>query len=335
MNRIRIGVACLAGVAAICAGSVGHADHVLILHGLDTLGFDSYSPPIKNPLVALGHTVDTSVTLPTNLAAYDVVWDIRFVDLPEAELLALAGNMRLGKGLLIAGENSSWKQRNDTIAAWLQAAGAGNITVKSECVGTDQVGDYKFLSTAPGGLVTTPNMLTDPVYIPCSSSFATLGNLVPVLQANASHVVFAAWESGPNRLIFPLDVDWASNNSGNGYTAKIIENLERWLKGTAPPPSDGGLDRSAPDTRADVRTDTRRPDLVYFPDESVADRGADAKPQTPSSSGCSCELTGDREGASASTALALVLLVAVLVGCCVTRPARHSRSFRSSPPGYM
>jgi hypothetical protein len=112
-------------VGALFFGSTALADNVLIVGSYGDAGTS-----IKNELEAVGHTVTQVSSLPSDMSNIDQAWDLR-VNSAISSADQITYDTFLGNGgyLYLAGENSSFATRNNSISAFTSTLGGGTISV--------------------------------------------------------------------------------------------------------------------------------------------------------------------------------------------------------------
>lgn len=113
-----------------------------------------------------GHTVTIVDTVPTNLDAYDVVWDLQFNNSLTPNQTLYLNYLASGKRLLVVGEHNLFMHRNNTIVDLVRAAGGGDVvyeqprvafslqTVQSPFTGPNPIQNNEVGYGNPGGLTT-------------------------------------------------------------------------------------------------------------------------------------------------------------------------------------
>jgi hypothetical protein len=110
---------------ALLFGTVAYADNVLIVGSYSDAGTS-----IKNELLDAGHTVTEVSSLPSDMTGVDQVWDLRINDaISSADQITYDTFLGNGGFLYLAGENTSFASRNNSISAFTSTLGGGTITV--------------------------------------------------------------------------------------------------------------------------------------------------------------------------------------------------------------
>ena len=112
-------------ILAALLSTTALADNVLIIGGEG----DSYAA-IQNELTDAGHTSTYAASHPGDITGYDQVWDMRINRAINASEQAAYDTFLKNNGYLyLAGENSSYAVRNNSIGEFTSSLGGGNITV--------------------------------------------------------------------------------------------------------------------------------------------------------------------------------------------------------------
>ena len=114
-------------ILALGCATIANADNALVLGG----GSWDEDVAIRNELAAQGHTVtyDSGSTLP-DISGYDQVWDLRLnSNISASDTTTYDTFLRNDGYLYLAGENSSFAARNNSISTFTSTLGGGTITV--------------------------------------------------------------------------------------------------------------------------------------------------------------------------------------------------------------
>jgi hypothetical protein len=182
-------------------------------------------------LTALGYTVTTVVTLPTDLSPYRTIWHLGgLIPLTTAEQSRLAAFVEAGGGLHLTGEGPCCATLNNSVGALLHAVVSnGGITVGGQGV---IGGPYPFHPSAAGGVTTTPHQLgqwnpADPGGIGGLGSFPDPNMLV---TGAGNLPVGGVWDcrdlvKGVGRMTLLIDLNWFTRSGRR----EVIENIQRFL----------------------------------------------------------------------------------------------------------
>jgi sugar lactone lactonase YvrE len=126
-------------LAAATAFSAAWAANVLIVNGASTAGdlitdTNDATTNLQGQLTSAGHTVTVSDGVPAIISTYDEIWDIGFIPTLTATTQSqYLGHLKLGKRLRLMGENNSslFTARNNSILAFMNAAGVGALTFRA------------------------------------------------------------------------------------------------------------------------------------------------------------------------------------------------------------
>ncbi len=125
-----------ASLLSAASGAV-FAGNILIVNGSSTTSEPSTTASITSNLqtqCAAGNTFTVSDTRPASLAPYDQIWDLRFSNaspLDAADQAAYLAYLQSGRRMFVMGENSGFMTRNNSIFAFVTAAGGGSLTFVS------------------------------------------------------------------------------------------------------------------------------------------------------------------------------------------------------------
>ena len=190
-------------------------------------------------LVAAGHAVTVVSVVPTNIGAFDMIWDIDFVHpISSAARDQYLVHLDSGKSLYLIGENqfqgsTVFQARNNSILAFFSAAGGGNLIFQAP-LGDDlpQVGGPQMVEAVQAPF-TGPNPVSTMTYF-SSGSVTNAGNgQVVTLRAQetgttATAVVF-------NRLVVVLDVNFIEGTNAPEQAQPFLRNLIAYAPAPAAP----------------------------------------------------------------------------------------------------
>lgn len=110
------------------------AGNILIINGSSGTSepgtTSSITTQISQLQAAVGNTVTVSDLVPTSLAGYAQVWDLRFSNslaLTASDQAEYLSYLQGGGGMFVMGENSSFMTRNNSVLSLIAAAGGGNL----------------------------------------------------------------------------------------------------------------------------------------------------------------------------------------------------------------
>ncbi len=209
------------------------ADKVLIVH-------QNYNQNnLQALLVAKGHTDVTQATsMPADISAYDQVWDIRYnTALSAGDIALLVSFLASGKAVFLLGEGTTYKTRNDSVAAAILAAGGGTVTISSTTAGNNSqtinspwnteassvtylyCGKFEALGT--GTFITNePSSTTTgsaAAWTPGSLTNAPTGRLTSILDVN---VLDSPNGGNRNELVNAL-IDYSAGEIGGGGSSGV------------------------------------------------------------------------------------------------------------------
>lgn len=112
-------------ISVLFWGTLAYADNVLIVGS-----YGDASASMITELEAAGHTVTEVSSLPADMSTVDQVWDLRINDAISAADQAAYDTFLQNNGFLyLAGENTSFATRNNSISAFVSTLGGGTVTV--------------------------------------------------------------------------------------------------------------------------------------------------------------------------------------------------------------
>jgi sugar lactone lactonase YvrE len=156
-------------LAAAMAFSVAWAANVLIVNGASSATGPQIADTaaattnLQAQLVSAGHTVTVSDGVPADISSYDEIWDIGFFPTLTGPIQSqYLGHLKLGKRLVVTGENNSpaFVARKDSILAFISAAGVGSLAFRAptgDDVPNDGGGSDSIENVLPG--FTSPNSI--------------------------------------------------------------------------------------------------------------------------------------------------------------------------------
>ena len=110
---------------ALFFGTAAYADNVLIVGSYGDAG-----TTMRIELETAGHTVTEVSSLPMDMTGVDQVWDLRINEaISSADQITYDTFLGNGGFLYLAGENSSFATRNNSISAFTSTLGGGTISV--------------------------------------------------------------------------------------------------------------------------------------------------------------------------------------------------------------
>jgi hypothetical protein len=112
-------------VLAALLSTTAMADDVLIVGE-----YGNASASMKTELEAAGHTVTSVSSLPEDISAVEQIWDLRINDaISSADQTTYDTFLKNNGYLYLAGENSSFATRNNSISAFTSTLGGGAVSV--------------------------------------------------------------------------------------------------------------------------------------------------------------------------------------------------------------
>src|ERR1035437_4927753 len=134
MRLRHIGFAAIVMMIGVALATAA-VSNVLIINGSSTTSesrtTSSVTTNLQNDIVAAGGTPTVVDGIPSSIAGYSQVWDIRFSNsspLSGADITKYVSYMASGGALLVMGENSGFTTRNNTVFALITAAGGGTLS---------------------------------------------------------------------------------------------------------------------------------------------------------------------------------------------------------------
>jgi hypothetical protein len=102
------------------------ADNVFVID----VGYNTVTQNVINRLQAKGHTTTSSTSIPTSLAGYQQLWDLRYSPALTSSEQTLYSNFITNGGFAyFTTEHSGFATRNNSIASLVTALGGGNTTI--------------------------------------------------------------------------------------------------------------------------------------------------------------------------------------------------------------
>lgn len=203
------------------------------------LGDENERDQLAAVLTGLGHTVENTATLPSDLSPYDVIWHVAFNQaLTPEEQDGLAGFLADGGGVHLTGEQPSGGVLNESLEPLVNdLVAGGGITVGG--LGHFFEFGFTFRPSAVGGITTSPNALEDwAPMLPGGMDGVPAENVLVTHDASGTPNG-AAWEcaslvGGAGQLTILMDFDWLDVN-GNpqnspGLRDPQIENIQTFLQ---------------------------------------------------------------------------------------------------------
>lgn len=153
---------------AFLSPSVALAEPILIINGRSTLTESPFTTDsVTSQLIAyhllVGNNVTIADAVPTALAEYTQIWDVRYsTAISGAEQSRFLSYLAGGGDMVVVGENAFYGSRNDSVLAFIAAAGGGTLSytqplgiqsVRPPFQGPDSVLNIAF--SASGGVIDT------------------------------------------------------------------------------------------------------------------------------------------------------------------------------------
>ena len=122
---------------AVAFGIVGSANagNILIINGLSTTSevgtTNSITTQLNTLHTAVGNVVTVVDTVPVSFAGFQQIWDIRFSNsgaITAGTITNYVNYLAGGGGMFVMGENSGFATRNNSVLAFITAAGGGSLT---------------------------------------------------------------------------------------------------------------------------------------------------------------------------------------------------------------
>ena len=190
-------------------------------------------------LAALGNSV-TNGGLLLDYSGFDQVWDLRVTqsnpdaNLSAADVVAMGNYLSAGGRMYLTGEWSLFDNaRNDSLVAWINSVGAGNVTLEQDVAGQQAV-------TPKGEQVNTPNLFSKLPVLTSRAVSTDQGFLVSA-EPGGDIGTYVAWDFGdilgsPDaRMLVGFDInifdeffsasfDW-TNVDARGWTENVVTFL--------------------------------------------------------------------------------------------------------------
>ena len=163
IRRLLLMIAC-----AFFAPALALAEPILIINGRSALTespatTDSVTAQLISYHLLAGNNVTIADAVPTALAEYTQIWDVRYsAPISGAEQSRFLSYLAGGGAMVVIGENNFYGNRNDSVLAFIEAAGGGTLSytlpsgiqsVRPPFDGPDSVLNISF--AAPGGVTDT------------------------------------------------------------------------------------------------------------------------------------------------------------------------------------
>ena len=124
-NNMKNKIIALAVLTAVFTSTAALADDVLIVGSYGDAGTQ-----MKSELEAAGHTVTEASSLPADISNIEQIWDLRINNAISNADQAIYDTFLQNSGYLyLAGENSSFATRNNSISAFTSTLGGGAVSV--------------------------------------------------------------------------------------------------------------------------------------------------------------------------------------------------------------
>lgn len=230
---------------------VAFAANILIVNGASTTSEPGTTSDITNSLqaeCAAGNTFTVSDIRPGSLAAYDQIWDLRFSNaspLDAGDQAAYLAFLQSGKRMFVMGENNNFMTRNNSIFAFVTAAGGGALTFTTP--GSAQTVNPPFNApnavssityNAPGGVTSSgtgayaTNIGTNGTAVAWATG--TLGNAPAGSLATVFDVNFMQPSAGADSLNFLRNLCNFVATGGEPVAPRAVPTLSEYgLAGTA------------------------------------------------------------------------------------------------------
>jgi len=205
--------------------SIALADDAFVHHDGSGLGIDISSNLATHLTNASYNTTVGSAGLPI-LDGFKQVWDARFSNatpLTGGEQSSYLSYLQGGGTLFLMGENSSFATRNNSVIAFIAAAGGGTLTFASP------LGHQ----TVQGSIATTPNNVPTVDYLG-AGAFTNAGTGTCITKDSGDKCTAIAFGAGRlanashGALISVLDVNFLQGSAGANFSA-FVDNLIAYL----------------------------------------------------------------------------------------------------------
>jgi hypothetical protein len=230
------------------------ADNVLIIGGEG----DSYAA-IQNELTDAGHTSTYAASHPGDITGYDQVWDMRINRAINASEQAAYDTFLKNNGYLyLAGENSSFAVRNNSISEFTSSLGGGTITVGGYPSNAQDGNDSYFSNDTTVDFIAAATITTEGGRVLAADAY---GNATAMMWiGNAGDL----GEEYNGTVVVIADINWTQSNF---YDANNQVFLQELIGGIAEGTTSGTITDTG--TGTDVGGGTPDPVVVSSNTETV------------------------------------------------------------------
>lgn len=236
-------------VMALSLSTTAWADDVLIVGD-----YSNAKTNIIAELEAVGHTVTSVTSLPTDISNIEQIWDLRINDaISTADQTAYDTFLQNSGYLYLAGENSYFATRNNSISEFTSTLGGGTVSVGGYPSNAQDGNDSYFSSD------TTVDFIA-------AATITNTGGTGRVLAADANgNPTGMIWIGNAGdfsseyngTVVVIADINWTQSNY---YDANNEQFLEELIAGVVAGTVEGTIDESG--TGTDVGGSPAEPTLV-------------------------------------------------------------------------
>ena len=182
---------------------------------------------IKSKLEAVGHSVTSGESYPSDVSALDQIWDIRFASaLSSSEITKLKTILSNGGTVYLLGEHQGFMTRNNSIISFIKDVGGGEVVY-----GGSTGSNFHIVESA----FRTPNNVIN-IYEPASSYLSNLGNGTALSKTADDRAFTAVWNSEdlsvsyPGKIVLVLGVNIFSSHINYSSGVVSSQNNEEFLE---------------------------------------------------------------------------------------------------------
>ena len=241
------------GIVLALFSTAAQADDVLIVGS-----YGNATVSIKAELEAVGHTVTEVSSLPADISDIEQIWDVRINDaISTADQEAYDTFLQNSGYLYLAGENSSFATRNNSISAFTSTLGGGAVSVGGYPSNAQDGNDSYFSSDTSVDFIAAATI---------TNTDGTGRVLAADANGNPTGMIWIGnagdFSSEYNGTVVVIaDINWTQSNY---YDANNEQFLEELIAGVVAGTVEGTIDESG--TGTDVGGAPAEPTLVSSED---------------------------------------------------------------------
>ena len=207
----------LGGIMLSFVGAIALADNVLIVGEFGDAGDN-----IKAELETANHTVTKVSSLPTDISSINQIWDLRILSaISSVETTTYSEFLKDSGYLYLAGENSGFAIRNNSISAFTSTLGGGAVSVGGSPSNTQDGSDSYFGSGTTVEFAAAAT-ITNTGGTGRALSSDTSGNATAMIWIGNAGDLSSEYNG---TVVVVADINWTQTNYYDASNAEFLQEL--------------------------------------------------------------------------------------------------------------